>query len=247
MHIAIQSANVTLLLALGAAVVWRYRDRPGVAGTVAGLLIALKLLLWPLLIWLVATRRYSAALLAGATAMVATAAAWATFAFAGFHDYFPMLRLLAKLDERGGHSPLAAAMKLGLGFHAGLAVVLVLGAVTLCSILVLGRKHDARSFVLALVAVLLCSPVVWIHYYALFIVALAILQPRFGPLWVVPLVTLITPARPTGPSWWAVVAVATFTAVLATALMTEINGSSSNGASLAGSVRLGDAGRRIGL
>jgi len=217
--IALQTANVTLLLAFGAALAWRCRDRLGPAGVIIGLLVALKLFLWPLLVWLLATRRYGAALLAGATALTATAVAWATFGFAGVGEYLPMLRLLAKLDERGGAGPLAAMMKLGLSLRAGEALVLLLGGVMLGFILLVRRKHDAQSFVLALVAAILCSPVVWLHYYALFIVALAILQPRFSPLWVVPLVTLITPARPPGPTWWAVLVVATFAAVIATAVM----------------------------
>jgi hypothetical protein len=73
---AIQSANLTLLLVLGLAVAWRFRRRALVAGSAVGILLALKLFLWPLLICLVATRRYRVALASVATAALTTSAAW---------------------------------------------------------------------------------------------------------------------------------------------------------------------------
>jgi len=48
--IGIQTANLTLPMLLGMALVWRYRDRRAVVALVAGLLIALKLVFWPILI-----------------------------------------------------------------------------------------------------------------------------------------------------------------------------------------------------
>jgi hypothetical protein len=54
---------------------------------------------------------------------------------------------------------------------------------------------------------------VWLHYFALLIVALGVLQPRYSPLWLVPFV-LFAPARPPAPNWWAVVLVAVFAAML---------------------------------
>jgi uncharacterized membrane protein len=53
----IQTANVTTLLVLGTATVWRYRDQPTVAGSATGLVVALKLYTWPLLLFLLFTRR----------------------------------------------------------------------------------------------------------------------------------------------------------------------------------------------
>src|SRR5258708_18647322 len=54
---AVQTANVTLLLALGLALMWRLRKRAVAVAVVTGSLVALKLFLWPVLVWLVATRR----------------------------------------------------------------------------------------------------------------------------------------------------------------------------------------------
>src|SRR3954447_3502464 len=50
--IGIQAGNLPLPMLLGVALVWRYRDRRWVVGLAAGLVIALKLLFWPMLIWL---------------------------------------------------------------------------------------------------------------------------------------------------------------------------------------------------
>jgi len=58
--------NATLLLVPLVALAWRWRDRWGQAGIVVGLAVASKLFAWPLIVWLVGTRRYRAA--AAATA-----------------------------------------------------------------------------------------------------------------------------------------------------------------------------------
>lgn len=44
-----------------------------------------------------------------------------------------------------------------------------------------------RSFVLAVGAALACSPIVWLHYFAILLVPVAISRPRLSPLWFVPL------------------------------------------------------------
>jgi Glycosyltransferase family 87 len=200
---ALQTANLTLLLTLGVALVWRYRDRWTLAGYTAGIAVALKLFMWPVVLWLFATRRYTAGLRAVAVAVVLTFASWTVLGFAGLKDYVPTLRLLAKLEEQASYTPLAVALKLGLELELARALGMMIGVATLGLVILLARKRkdDRRSFVLALAACILCSPIVWLHYYALFIVALAILRPRYGVLWVVPFFAL-GPTRPTGPTWW---------------------------------------------
>jgi hypothetical protein len=52
---------LTSFLLLGAALAWRYRDNPAVAGLATAFTAILKLFLWPLGVWLLATRRWRAA------------------------------------------------------------------------------------------------------------------------------------------------------------------------------------------
>ena len=47
---------------------------------------------------------------------------------------------------------------------------------------------------------ILLSPIVWLHYFTFLLVPLALLRPRFGPLWVVPLLAWPLPVGPAGPS-----------------------------------------------
>ena len=49
------------------------------------------------------------------------------------------------------------------------------------------RGDDHTSFSLGVVACLLLSPIVWLHYFSLLIVPLGIARPRLGPLWFIPL------------------------------------------------------------
>ena len=57
---AIQTANVSIPLALAAALVWRYRERTVVPGLALGLALAAKIFLWPLAVWLAVERRLAA-------------------------------------------------------------------------------------------------------------------------------------------------------------------------------------------
>src|SRR5439155_19218795 len=63
----IQTGNLTLLLGLVAALAWRYRDRRFLPGLLVGFAVAAKVFMWPLMVWLVASRRFGAALAAAGT------------------------------------------------------------------------------------------------------------------------------------------------------------------------------------
>jgi len=79
----IQTANLTLLLLLGLAVLWRVRERVVASAVVVGVLVSLKLLLWPMVVWLLATRRYAAAAWSLIVAIATTVLTWALLGFAG--------------------------------------------------------------------------------------------------------------------------------------------------------------------
>jgi Glycosyltransferase family 87 len=214
----LQKANLTLLLALGAALVWRFRDRAVLAGIAAGGFVSLKLLLWPLVVWLLATRRFAAGLWALAAGTAFTFGSWAVLGFAGIGDYIPTVRLLSKIEKDASYTPYAVGLLLGLEPNVAQALGLLIAAAVLGGAVVLGWKGDERrAFVLALAACVLFSPIVWLHYFALFVVALGLLEPHFGWIWLLPVLAIGAP-RPGGPSWWAVANLAFWALVLAVTL-----------------------------
>jgi Glycosyltransferase family 87 len=181
---AITTGNVSILLGLAAALVWVYRDRARIAGVALGVSIAGKVFLWPLTVWLAATRRARAALwsigIAGTTLLVS----WAIVRFHGLTDYLDLVRRLSDRQDERAYTVYALGVDLGL--PAGVAWTLWLGVAVgvLAGCVVLARRGDEqRAFVLALVAAIAFSPIVWLHYFALFLVAVAVVQPRLAAVW----------------------------------------------------------------
>lgn len=185
---AIQTGNVTIPLALGAALAWRYRDHAWAAGGSLGLTLATKLFLWPLVLWLGFTRRIAAAAVAVGVGVVVLLVSWAVIGFAGIGQYPDLLRRLQELEEEEGYTLYALA--LDLGFADGVARALWIGlAVSLVAgIAVLGHRRDEqRAFAVAVAAALACSPIVWLHYFALLLVVVGIAERSLGPAWFAPL------------------------------------------------------------
>ena len=74
------------------------------------------------------------------------------------------------------------------------ALWLALGLACSRGVVVLGRRGDERTaFVVAIAASLALTPIVWLHYFALLLVVVALAQPRLGLVWFVPLAMVITP------------------------------------------------------
>ena len=89
---AIQTGNVTLVLLVGVAAAWRYRDTARRAAVAGGLAVAAKLLCWPIGLFLAATRRFAAALGVAAVALGVTLGLWALLGFDGLRGYPSSLR-----------------------------------------------------------------------------------------------------------------------------------------------------------
>jgi alpha-1,2-mannosyltransferase len=186
---ALQTANLTIVLGLLCALAWRARHRPLASGLLIGLAVALKAFLWPLAVWLLATRRFRS--FAAAALLTAVSFASVTL-FVGLGDFVQLLREHSDLFDDRGYTLFALLAEAGAPEGVARAVWLGTGL----SVLVLGRK----SFVACLAAALLLSPIVWLHYFALLVVPLAILR---APLiaWLLPLLMWFSPGWENGEPW----------------------------------------------
>jgi len=199
----IQTANLTLLLVLGLAVLWRLRHRVVASAIVVGVLVSLKLFLWPLVVWLFATRRYAAAVWSLAVAAVTTLATWWMLDFAGLQDYPRVARIFARYYETSSYTPFAFLVKLGVPTLPARGAGLALGVAALAAVFVAARRNrsETASFALAVAAALLCTPIVWLHYFALVLVPLAVLSPAFSLAWLLPAMLWVCPVG-AAPSAW---------------------------------------------
>jgi hypothetical protein len=179
--------NATLLLVPLVALAWRWREHWRRGGICLGLAIAAKLFLWPLLFWLLGTRRYRAFAVATTTALAAVVVPWAVIGFTGMSAYPGLLRVAEDVYALHSFSVTTMFGALGadaeLGTRGAVAVALALAAAAFY----VGRRHsDEISISLAVLAAVLGSPIVWPFYYSLLFVPLAIARPRFSALWLVP-------------------------------------------------------------
>src|SRR3954452_8922623 len=182
------TGNVTLLLVLAVAAAWRWRARAGICGALVGFVIAFKLFLWPLMLWLLGTRRYRAAAWAAGIGIALNISGWAILGFDELRRYERLVHALVEALQNRGYTLMSLSQDFGLGRGAGYAVALTLGAAAAAWCIVLGRRgRDAQALTLAIAIALLVTPLVWLHYFALFLVPVAIASPRLSPLWVVPL------------------------------------------------------------
>jgi len=182
---AVANGAISCFLALGVALAWRYRDSWPRAGAVAAAVIIAKVFLWPLALWLVATRRYAAAAAAVGGGIVVTLVSWAALGFAGLTDYVHLLRLLSKVEQAEGFSAVALGLAIGLPETAAHVSAIASGVIALIVMFVVARRRDGDrlALVAALAAAILLSPIVWLHYFVLLLVPLAIARPRFGAAW----------------------------------------------------------------
>ena len=188
--------SIDLVLMLGLAACWRWRDRAGPAGIALGAIIALKLIALPLVVWLVATRRWRAAAVSLAVGGCVMGAGWALIGFHGLAGYPHLLSLLTDIESSRGFSAVAYATALGASPGVAAFAPYVVGAVLVAALVRASRRHanpDAAGFLFGVLAILAFSPIVWQHTVTLLLVPLAVLRPRFGPFWVIPLLLWIAP------------------------------------------------------
>ena len=220
---AIQTANVTLWFALLAAVAWRFRDRLLPVALSIGVTLSAKFFLWPVVIWLAATRRIASAVATCVVGALLLVVSWSVIGFAGFRDYPDLLRRLEDVVGADSYTLYIAGLDLGLPSAAARMLWVAVGLGLLAWTVLLARRGDERSaFIVAIVASLALSPIVWLHYFALLTVVVALAQPRLAIVWFVPLAMVITPGSgqptPFETAWTLAVAALTVALALRTSV-----------------------------
>ena len=216
---AVRLGTLTPVLILLLAVAWRWRDRRWVAGGSLAFAISLKLFLWPLVIWLAATRRWAAAALAAALAAGATLAAWAAIGFDGLADYPELLRRLSDVVADRGFSLVALGVEAGMPRGAAEPLPWLVGLLLLVGVVTIARREneDRNAFSLAIVAAIALTPIVWLHYFGLLVVPLALARPRISWAWALLWVFWLIPDQENqGDPWRIVLAVAVVGTAVAT-------------------------------
>ena len=173
-------SHLTAPLCLLAALAWRNRSRPVAPGVAVGVATALKLFVWPLAIWLAARSRPRAVLVAVA---IAGASLLLILPFTGIEEYVRTLLQLGRGFDQDSYTLFGLLVQSGSTETIGRLVVLIAGAVLLAG------TWRYRSFTLAIAAALTISPIVWLDYYALAAVPLALARPRLSVVWFLPLAT----------------------------------------------------------
>jgi alpha-1,2-mannosyltransferase len=181
---AVGLGTIAPFLAVALAVAWRYRDRPFVGTAALGLAIASKLFLWPIVFWLIATRRYRRALETTGVTAAAIVIPWAALGFRDFAEYPRVLRLLVRNELPTSFSAKTLAGMLGFG---PAALALQLACVVAVFALARRQEGDRRAFSAAILAALALSPLVWIHYYVLLIVPIGLAARRLNAVWLLPI------------------------------------------------------------
>ena len=177
----IRLGALTPLLALGLALAWRWRAQARAAIPLA-LIVVAKLFLWPLG---GLARRHRAL-----PRRLARRGARRRRERARLGDHrlrrdsptIPtLLRVLADAEQGRGYSLVAAGLALGLGPGAARAAAVAVGAGLIALCWREGRRgFDERSLALALAAALALSPIVWLHYFVLLLVPIALARRTFG-------------------------------------------------------------------
>jgi hypothetical protein len=191
---AVNLGTVGPLLFLTMSAGWRWRDSVQRAGASAGLSVALKLFLWPLGVWLALTGRTRAALAAAGFAVVFVLLPWAVIGFDGLDSYPGLLRRLGHEEATSSYSLVAIGVRLHLPESVATVISLLVAVGLLGAAARIARDskrepwtRDVMTLTLALAAALAASPIVWVHYFLLLLVPLALSRPRLSPLWFVPL------------------------------------------------------------
>ena len=190
-----QSANFTLALVVGIALLWRFRARRVVAAILVACLVSIKPILVPLWLWLVITRRWRAAAIGVAIGIAVNVVSWTALGWHELSRWLNLISLQGKLQDSTGYSLIAFASHLGLGRTVGYALIVGVGCLLVGAALAFARAGREQSlFGVAVVLTVVISPQADAHYFAMLLVPLALVRPRLSWAWLAPLVLWVCPA-----------------------------------------------------
>jgi hypothetical protein len=174
----LQLGALSPLLFVGALLLWRLRERPR-AFVLAGPIIAAKLFLAPLLLWLLLARRYRALRWACAGLLASLGLGFLLGPISP-GTYAHMLSQLSAHEARLGMGLVGALMNRGLSLVAGQVLA---GAAALTFLVWVQRRYrktgDERLLFCAGVLIsLVLTPVLWSHYLVLVAACLLVFDAR---------------------------------------------------------------------
>lgn len=203
-----------LLLALG----WRWRTDVIRLAVIVALLVSFKLFLWPLLVWLLATRRIRAFLASSALTAAFVLIPFASVGFDALRSYPHLLRTLTNVYGASSFSLLGVFDSVASRHTAQLALaVATLVLVGVIAFAARGEEGDRRAFSVAIVAAVMLSPIVWAHYFILLAAPIALVRAQLSALWFAPLAFWATGSAALGEPHRLVIGVLIPLVVLATA------------------------------
>ena len=191
---AVKLGQVGPILFLLFAIGWRCLDGPKRLGTSAALGTAIKLQPAIILVWAVLTRRWNAVIAAvivlGALAIAATLIAGPN----GWSDFAVLVRQVGDpITTVHNFTPGAIAYQLGISAGIASAIQLICTVLVVCAVLAAVRWATAEaSYLVAVIASQLLSPILWDHYAMLLLLPVAYLCAA-GRWWalLIPLVTAV--------------------------------------------------------
>ena len=190
----IRVSHLTPVLCVLLALAWRYRDTRFAPGLAIGFAGAIKFFLWPLGIWLAAIGRVRETLVAAA---IAAASLLLLLPFTSLHDYLHTLVELGKDFDQDSYSTFGFLMQVGAPETLARGVTWAIG---LALLVACWRR---ASLGLAVAAALALSPIVWLDYYAVAAIPLAVVRPRLSWVWLAPIATwgLLSAGIGAGNGW----------------------------------------------
>jgi hypothetical protein len=95
-----------------------------------------------------------------------------------------------------------------------------IGVALLGGLVIIARRGDERAaFIIALAAALACSPIVWLHYFALLLVPVALASRRLQLVWFIPLLAWLGMGTGNGDTWQLVAVLMAVALTLARCLL----------------------------